>query len=259
MNKENFNVGMVGWGLYLPENFITAEELAPLVNIPASIIKEKLGFDQKPLGGQEDHCVTMGIKAVRQCLAKTGTDPLEIDLILWDGEDYKEYVNWTAAINVQENVGAFNAWAFDMALRCAGTPLSLKVAKDLMYANSELDTVLIVGGNTNCYLVDYRRPEQSFLFDMAPGGYAILLKRDWPENRILETHVITESCLTMDCVGLRGGSKNHLTHEDVDNLGWKLIVSDPEGMKQRLKEKSLPAFIEAVRGALRRSGLTEHD
>lgn len=259
MKKEEFNVGMVGWGLYLPENFITAEELSPQVNIPAHIIKEKLGFDRKPLGGPDDHCVTMGIKAARQCLDKTDTDPKTIDLILWAGEDYKEYICWTAAINVQENIGAVNAWAFDLALRCAGTPLALKVAKDLMFANPELNTVLIVGGNTNCYLVDYRNPEHSFLFDMAPSGLAMLLKRDWPENRILESHIITESCLTMDCVGLIGGSKNHLSHDDVDNLGWKLVVSDPTGMKQRLAEKSLPAFVEVVRGALRRSNLTEKD
>lgn len=259
MRKEDFNVGMVGWGLYLPEKYITAEELSPQVNIPASIIKEKLGFDRKPLGGTEDHCVTMGTKAARQCLEKTGVDPQEIDLVLWAGEDYKEYVCWTAAINVQENLGATNAWAFDLALRCAGTPLALKVAKDLMFANSEVNTVLIVGGNTNCYLVDYRNPNHSFLFDMAPSGFSMLLKRDWPENRILESHILTESCLTMDCLGMIGGSKNHLEHEDINNLGWKLVVADPAGMKQRLSEKSLPAFIEAVRGALRRSGLTELD
>ncbi len=259
MDKADFNVGMVGWGLYLPEKFITAEELSPQVNIPANIIKEKLGFDRKPLGGPDDHCVTMGIKAARQCLEKTGTDPRAIDLILWAGEDYKEYVCWTAAINVQESIGAANAWAFDLALRCAGTPLALKVAKDLMFADPELNTVLIVGGNTNCYLVDYRNQLHSFLFDMAPSGLAMLLRRDWPENRILESHIITESCLTMDCVGMVGGSKNHLTHDDVDDLGWKLVVADPAGMKQRLSEKSLPAFVGAVRGALRRSGLTEKD
>ena len=80
MKPEEFNVGMAGWGVYLPEKRITAEELSPLVNIPPEVIKTKLGFDQKPLGSSDDHCVTMGIKAARQCLDKTGTDPKEIDL-----------------------------------------------------------------------------------------------------------------------------------------------------------------------------------
>ena len=259
MKPEEFNVGMAGWGVYLPEKRITAEELSPLVNIPPEVIKTKLGFDQKPLGSSDDHCVTMGIKAARQCLDKTGTDPKEIDLILWAGEDYKEYVCWTAAINVQENIGATNAWAFDLSLRCAGTPLALKVAKDMMFADPDLKTVLIVGGNTNCYLVDYANPDHSFLFDMAPSGLAMLLKRDWPENRVLESYIITESCLTMDCLGMIGGSKNHLTHNDVDKQGWKLVVADPAGMKQRLADKSLPAFVAVVRAALRRSNLTERD
>ena len=176
--KNDFHVGMVSWGLYLPEQFITAEELSPQIKIPANIIKEKLGFDKKPIGGADDHAVAMGIKAAKQCMDKAGIDPSEIDLVLWAGEDYKEYVCWTASIAVQEAIGATQAWAFDLALRCAGTPLALKVAKDLMFANPELKTVLIAGGNTNCYLIDYARPEQSFMFDMAPGGLAMLLKRD---------------------------------------------------------------------------------
>lgn len=259
IDKRDFNVGIMGWGLYLPERFVTAEELAPQMNIPADVIRGKLGFDRKPLGGPDDHCVEMGTKAAKQCLAKTGVDPNSIDLVLWAGEDYKEYVCWTAAIAIQERIGATRAWAFDSALRCAGTPLAIKLAKDLMYANPELETVLVAGGNTNCYLIDYRQPEQSFMFDMAPSGFALLLKRDWRENRVLESHIITESSMNMDVVGVRGGTKNPLTCEDVTNEGWRIVVTDVDGMRQRLAEKSLPAFTGAVRGALKRSGLTEQD
>ena len=55
MEKKDFHVGLVGWGLYLPENYITAEELSPQINIPANIIKEKMGFCKKPLVGPGDH------------------------------------------------------------------------------------------------------------------------------------------------------------------------------------------------------------
>jgi 3-oxoacyl-[acyl-carrier-protein] synthase-3 len=65
--------------------------------------------------------------------------------------------------------------------------------------------------------------------------------------------------MAMDVLSLKGGSLNHLTGDDVASLGWKISVTDPEGMKQRLAEKSLPAFTGAVRGALKRSGLTERD
>ena len=128
-----------------------------------------------------------------------------------------------------------------------------------MFANPELNTVLIAGGNTNCYLIDYRQPEQSFMFDMAPGGLAILLKRDWPYNRILESHVITESSMNMDVIGVKGGTLNPLTTEDISSEGWRIVVTDPDGMKQRLGEKSLAAFTGAVRGALKRSGLSEQE
>ncbi|KYZ75876.1 hypothetical protein AXX12_11830 [Anaerosporomusa subterranea] len=257
--KLDVQVGLVSWGLYLPKQYITAEELSPQINIPANVIKEKLGFDKKPLGGPDDHAVAMGIKAAQQCIAKSGIGPEEIDLVLWAGEDYKEYVCWTAAIAVQQAIGATGAWAFDLALRCAGTPLALKVAKDLMIANPEIKTILIAGGNTNCYLIDYARPEQSFMFDMAPGGLAMLLKRDWPENQVLESHIITANSMCNDVLSVRGGTRHPLTHEDIDNQGWKIVVTDPEGMKQRLAEHSLPSFTGVVRQAVNKSGLTLSD
>ena len=97
------------------------------------------------------------------------------------------------------------------------------------------------------------------MFDMAPSGLAMLLKRDWLENEVLESHIITESSMCNDVMSVKGGTKNPLTAEDVATEGWRINVTDPEGMKQRLGATSLQAFTGAVRGALKRSELTEQD
>lgn len=263
MEKE-FNVGILDYSIYLPEKTITAEELSPKVNIPADILRNKLGINRKYVGGPEDHSGMMATKAAKDLLKKTNLDAKEIDMILYAGETYAEYVCWTVAIKVQNEIGADNAYAWDLSFRCAGTPLALKVAKDMMYADDSLNTVLIVGGNTNAYLIDYEDPFQSFMFDMAPAGLAMVLKKGHGQNKLLGSGIITEHVFCDDVLGKYGGTLNPIT-EDIAKDSEKLkkakliTVTDPEGMKKRLSEKSIPAFTSAVRKALKASGLEQTD
>ena len=257
MNND-FVVGIQDYSVYLPEKKITAKELSNKVNIPENILKEKMGIYEKYLGGKEDHPGMMGTKAAKAVLAKADVDPKEIDMILYAGETYAEYVCWTVAIKIQNEIGASNAFAWDLSFRCAGTPLALKVAKDMMRADEELKTVLVVGGNANAYLVDYEDPLQSFMFDMSPAGFALILKRDYPENELLESGIITDSVFCDDVIGMHGGTLHPITDEiggDSEKLAKakKLTLPDPEGMKARLGERSIPNFVGAVKKALDKS------
>ncbi|MFT9495294.1 3-oxoacyl-ACP synthase [Anaerosolibacter sp.] len=262
--KKNFHVGILDYSIYLPEETITAEQLSDLVGIKPDVLREKMGINRKHVGGPEDHPGMMATKATKELLSKTKIDPKEIDMILYAGETYCEYVCWTVAIKIQNEIGADNAFAWDLSFRCAGTPLALKVAKDMMYANENLNTVLIAGGNSNAYLIDYKDPIQSFMFDMSPGGFALILKRDHLENELLETGIITDHVFCDDVIGKYGGTLYPITEEiakDSEKLRRaKLIeVTDGEGMKKRLAERSLPDFTNTVRLALKNSNLTSRD
>ncbi len=262
--NERFKVGVVDYTVYTPEKTITAEELAPLVNIPANILRDKMGINKKHVPGPDDHPGIMATKCVKELIAKTGLDPLDIDMILYAGETYCEYTCWTVAIKIQNEIGADNCYAWDLSFRCAGSPLALKVAKDMMYADDSLKNVVICGGNFNSNLIDYQKPEQSFMFNMSPGAFALLLKRDHDENELLGSGVITDHVFNMDVVGLTGGTMNPISQEIIDDpeklRTFPLIsVTDPEGMKKRLGARSLPDFTGAVRIAAEKSGVQTSD
>jgi len=263
MDKQ-FKVGILDYAIYTPEKMITAEELSKKVNIKPEILREKMGINKKFVGGPEDHPGIMATKASKALLGKSKVNPKEIDMILYAGETYAEYVCWTVGIKIQNEIGADNAYAWDLSFRCAGTPLALKVAKDMMKADDTLDTVLIAGGNTNSYLVDYEDPIQSFMFDMCPAGFAMILKRDHDENEVLGSGIVTEHVFCDDVIGKYGGTLHPITQEmaeDPEKLKKSklLVLPDPEGMKKRLGEKSLPGFTSAVRKALKASRLNERD
>ncbi|PAE42956.1 3-oxoacyl-ACP synthase [Bacillus sp. 7884-1] len=252
-------IGIVSTGLYLPQDYITGKEIAEKARIPAHVVEEKMGIKKKYVPGPDDHTCEMGIIAAKQAIKKAGIDPMEIDVVIYIGEEHKEYPLWTAGIKLQEAVGALNAWAFDVALRCGTTVMALKVAKSLMIADPTIQTVLLAGGYRNGDFIDYQNPRTRFMFNLGAGGGAILLKKDHNENILLETKLLTDGSFSEDVVVVSGGTKNPITKEAIDQRLNMLDVLDPEGMKQRLEQKSMANFLKVVRESVRKSGYNEEE
>jgi 3-oxoacyl-[acyl-carrier-protein] synthase-3 len=97
---EKVKVGIVGCGTYLPSQVMTAKEIAAKTNgiWSEEAVINKLGIRQKYIPGPEDGTQEMGAKAALNCLKNTGIDPLDIDVILCIGEEWKEYPLTTSAL-----------------------------------------------------------------------------------------------------------------------------------------------------------------
>ena len=209
------NAGIKSMGIYIPEPKMTAAQLAEETGMPENIIIDKLGIKEKPLPGPEDHTCEMGIKAAKEAIAKAAIDPAEIDMVIYIGEEYKEYPLWTAAIKLQEEVGAVNAFAFDMALRCGTTVMAIKMAKDMMTADEDIHTVLLAGGYRNVDFIDYKNPRTRFMYNLGAGGAAMVLEKDSNQNIILGSHMITDGSFSEDVVVPVGGTRSPLTAESL--------------------------------------------
>ncbi|MBM6617149.1 3-oxoacyl-ACP synthase [Bacillus suaedaesalsae] len=252
-------VGIRSTGIYLPKTVMTSEELAGKSGIPKEIVESKLGIKQKPIPGPDDHTCQMGILAAKEAIDKAGIDPLDIDLVIYIGEEHKEYPLWTAGIKLQQEVGALNAWAYDVALRCGTTVMALKVAKDMMKADDSINTVLLAGGYRNVDFIDYENPRTRFMYNLSAGGGAIILQKGYEENELLDSHIMTDGSFSLDVVVVAGGTKEPITPEAIQHKRNMLDVTDPESMKQRLEEKSMVNFLKVIRKSLEKSRLTERD
>ncbi|GEN44798.1 3-oxoacyl-ACP synthase [Alkalibacillus haloalkaliphilus] len=252
-------VGVVATGIYIPKERMTGEEIANKSQLPVDVVKEKMGIQEKPIPGLEDHTAEMGIKAARQAFEKCDVKPEEIDLIIYIGEEYKEYPLWTASIKMQEELGCDRAWAFDVALRCGTTIMALKVAKALMVADTNIKTVLLAGGYRNGDFIDFENPRTRFMYNLSAGGGAIILKENYERNQLHETSIITDGSFSEDVVVVGGGTKLPMSKEVLESNYYQLDVLDPDGMKSRLEEKSMKNFLNVIREALSRSSFTEED
>ena len=254
MNK-NVNIGIVGTGIYLPNTKVTAKEIADQTNgvWEAEAIKSKLGIIEKTIPGLNDGTQEMGVIAAKEALTKSNIDALEIDLILNIGEEWKEYPLTTSGIYLQEKIGAANAWAIDIQQRCCTTISAMKIAKDMMIADEDINTVLIAGGYRNGDFVDYTDKNMSMMFNLGAGGGAIILKKNHHENLLLGSHIITDGSLARD-VGVKyGGTEHPITCENADQAYKSLTMFDPEHMKNRLNEVSMDNWMQCIDKAFEKS------
>ena len=257
MKKGKSNIGIVGTGIYIPDNYMTAKDIADKSNgiWTEKAIIEKLGIVKKPIPAENDGTQQMGVNASLNALKNTNTDPLSIDLIISIGEEWKEYPLTTTAIYIQEEIGASNAWAFDLQQRCSTTVSAMKVAKDMMIADDDINTVLIAGGYRNGDLVDYADPAMSMMFNLGAGGGAIILKKGITKNLLYGTHIITDGSLARDAGVLYGGTTNPITKDNLDIAYKSLKIFNVEHMKNRLNDVSLKNWFTCIDKAFEKSGM----
>ncbi len=97
------------------------------------------------------------------------------------------------------------------------------------------------------------------MFNLGAGGGAIILKKGLKRNLLLESSIMTDGSFSEDVVVTAGGTKNPITHEALNQGLLRLDVTDPEGMKRRLEQKSMENFIKVIRESLEKSGYSETD
>ena len=180
----------------------------------------------------------MGLKAARKALYYSGLKPSDIDLVIWSGEEIKEYRSWPVGPKIQKELGLKKAWSFDMQQRCGTTLVALKLARDMIRADDSIRNVLIVTGYRNSDLIDYQNPRLRWMYYLAAGGAACVVQRDYPKNQILESHFMSDGSFALDVYVPAGGSAEPMTAEGLEKRRQYLDVFDPEGMKERLEKKS---------------------
>lgn len=256
---QNRTVGIVGTGIYIPGHLITAKEIAEATQglWTEHAIIEKLGFTQKPVPGTGDGTQEMGVKAALDCLNNTGIDPLDIDVVLCMGEEWKEYPLTTSAIYIQEQIGAKNAWGIDVQNRCCTTVTAMKMARDMLIADVTIDTILICGGYRNGDFVDYTDKNMSMMFNLGAGAGAIILKADYHRNILLETHIMSDGSMARDAGVEIGGIVNPINGNNNEEAYKSLRLMDAEHMKSRLNDVSMSNWMCCIDLAFEKSNVSK--
>ncbi len=247
MEPKESILGIVSYGIYLPEGFETAEEIALRAGLsPAEVMA--LGIRQKCRPAHEDQPIAMAVKAAKQAFrGADGIEPRDVDLVLWTGEEYKDYIAQTASIRLQEEVGCKNAWAYDLVDQGITTVLGLRIARDMMIGDRSIDTALLAGGTRNVDLVDYANPNTRWMLAASASGGAMLLRRGHRRNQLLETTFLIDPDMADEVYVPGGGTVEPFSPE---NLGTKQMYYNaphPQAVLAYLGSRFRERLVEAIR------------
>lgn len=260
MNKNQ--VGVVSYGMYIPETFMTAKDIADASNgmwTEENVIN-KLGIVKKPVPGPNDGTQQMAVWAAQDALKRGNVDPKEIDCILCIGEEWKEYPLTTSALYVQGEIGAVNAWGIDVQNRCCTCCSAIKMAKDMLLADDEMNMVMVVGGYRNGDFVDYTDKNMSMMYNLSAGAAAMILKKGHNENIVLGSHIMGDGSLARSAGVEIGGILKPFTSDNIEEGYKSLRLMEADKMKARLNEVSVPNWYKCIDESLRKSGgLTRKD
>ncbi len=250
-------IGIVSTAVYVPEGRVSAAEIAARTGGAWSeeAVRVKLGIEEKPVAGPDDGVQEMGAKAAQACLEEAGVDPLDVDVILCIGDELREFPMTTSGIYIQERIGAKNAWALDVMQKCSSFPAGLRLARGILRSEPGTRTVLLCGGYRNGDMIDYTNPRVSFMYNLAPGGGACLLRRGHDRNEVLGVSLITDGALARHVLARFGGTVQPVEPENAREASCSLDVVDQPGMRALLAERSHPNFMRVVRESLAEQGL----
>jgi 3-oxoacyl-[acyl-carrier-protein] synthase-3 len=240
-------IGIVSYGLYFPKDFETADDVANRAGLSFDEAMA-LGIKRKFLPSPNDQPVSMAAEAAERAFDRTdGVEPTDIDVVIWTGEEYKDYIAQTASIRLQEETGCRNAWAFDLVGQGVTSIVGLRMARDLMIGDESVNIVLLAGGTRNIDLVDYTNPDTRFLLAASTSGGAIILKRGYPANLVVDTDFMVDSNMADEVYVPGGGTEIPFRP---DNLNSKLMffqALNPERLSLYLDQRWSDALTEVVR------------
>ena len=215
MNKS---VLMVGSGAYLPEKILTNDDLATFVDTDDGWIKQRTGIAQRHIVADGELTSDLGYRAAINALENANMTADDLDVIVLATTTPDDTFPATAA-QVQNRLGAYNAFAFDVQAVCAGFVYALTVAESLLLANKGR-RALVIGAESFSKLLDWEDRTTCVLFGDGAGAVILEASDDAQNYGILSSALYTDGryrdILYVDGGPSKTGSVGHVRMKGQD-------------------------------------------
>lgn len=163
-------IRIMGTGSYLPENIVTNDDLARIMDTSDEWIASRTGIRARHLV-KEDTTAQMSAEAAKKALDEAGMKAEDLDLIIV-GTLSGDYVTPSTACEVQAILGAEKAVAFDINAACSGFMFAMNTA--YAYIHSGIyQNALVIGAETLSKLMDWNDRSTCVLFGDGAGAAVV--------------------------------------------------------------------------------------
>jgi len=199
-------------GHYLPKNKLTNDDLEQMVDTNDEWIRTRTGIKERRILEDDDKATAfMGSEAAKEALRERGISADEIDVIIC-ATVTPDYLFPATACMIQNEIGASNAYGFDLSAACSGFLFALSTGGN-MIESGRAEKVLVIGADKMSSIVDYTDRSTCILF--GDGAGAVLLEASEDETGIVDYIQHTEGDTNLALYQPAGGSLNPATEDTV--------------------------------------------
>lgn len=159
---------VLGTGSCLPKRVLTNEELELIVDTSAEWIQSRTGIEARRIGGKGEKTYQLATEAAKKALASAGVSAEELGLIVV-GTISSHMLMPSTACFVQKELGANNAFAYDLNAACSGFLYGLDLADKYIQADHSMK-VLIIGAETLSSRLNWEDRNTCILFGDGAGA-----------------------------------------------------------------------------------------
>ncbi len=249
MNKITAAITAVG--KYIPDYVLTNKELETMVETNDEWIVARTGIKERRILKDKDKGTSfLAIKAAENLLAKKELDPKEIELVIVATATPDMQAASTAAF-VATQIGAVNAFSFDLESACSSFLYGLSVASSYI-ESGRYKNVLLIGADKNSSMIDYTDRATCIIF--GDGGGAVFFEPDSEGNGFQNEYLRTDGTGRQFLQVPAGGSLMPASEETVKS---KLHYARQDG--QTVFKNAVFNMADVCEKILDRNNLTNDD
>ncbi|NMH88962.1 beta-ketoacyl-ACP synthase III [Flavivirga algicola] len=203
-------------GAYVPEYVLTNQILETMVDTNDEWITSRTGIKERRILKDEGKGTSyLAIKAAQDLIDKKGIDPKDIELIIVATATPDMKAASTAAYTAS-NIGAVNAFSFDMDAACSSFLFGMSVAASYI-ESGRYKNVLLIGADKMSSIINYKDRATCIIF--GDGAGAVLFEPNEENLGLQDEYLRSDGTGREFLQATYGGSSFPLTQETMEQGG----------------------------------------
>ncbi len=170
------DVGIIGYGVYVPRYRIRAEEIAKVWGEDPARIRQGLVIEEKSVPAPDEDTATISVEAARNAVKRAGINAQDIGAIYVGSESHPYAVKPTATIVAEAIEATPNLTAADMEFACKAGTAGVQVCMGLVESKM-IRYGMAIGADTA-----QAAPGDALEYTAAAGGGAIIIGKSNGES-----------------------------------------------------------------------------
>ena len=225
---------VAGTGRGIPAKVMTNHDFAAIgIETDHDWIVERTGIVERHIGAPNETTTSMAATASRAAMQRAGVTAGEIDAIVLSTATPDRLLPATA-VDLQADLGATRAAAFDISAACTGWVYGMTVAEGLI-ASGVIETALVVSAEKMSAIVDWQDRATCVLFGDGAGATVLKRAKSHTARGILSAYMRSDGTLAELLWRPGGGAKMPMTQAVLDDRSSYVKMAGREVFKHAVR------------------------